>query len=129
MEAKEILALDVGASNVARLAEPFMSISTSDAIKTVNKYLKEHEVEAVVVGLPRSLSGEDTDQTRWIRGWTDKAKAKIATPIYYQDEALTTKQANSSRLTANSSLNEHALASAIILQDFLDSPETDRVLA
>ena len=137
MEAKEILALDIGqkltgfarASNVARIAEPLKNIDTKKAVDTVRDYLKNNEVEAVVVGLPRNLSGEDTAQTKWVREWVDKAKLKITAPIYYQDEALTSKKANSYRLTANSSADEHSLAAAIILQDFLDSPETDRLLA
>lgn len=144
MEAKEILGLDVGskrtgmarASNVARLAEPLTSIPTKDAISSLQKYLAEHRVEAIAVGLPRNLAGEDTDQTRWVRSWIDKAKPKIAAPIYWQDEALTSKKAESLKLKAKSnqliaisSPDEHALAAAIILQDFLDSAETNRMIA
>ena len=63
MEAKEILALDIGqkltglarASNVARIAEPLKNIDTKKAVDTVRDYLKNNEVEAVVVGLPRNL--------------------------------------------------------------------------
>ena len=137
MEAKEILALDVGgkrtgiarASNVARLAEPLMSVSTEQAVSTLKKYLSEHEVEAMVVGLPRNLSGEDTEQTGWIREWVDEAKPKISLPVYWQDEALTSRKAKSYELRAKSSFDEHALAAAIILQDFLDSAEADRIAA
>lgn len=137
MEAKEILGLDVGmkhtgvarASNVARLAEPLMNIPAKDTLSVLKKYTEEHEVEAIAVGLPRSLVGEDTDQTRWVRDWTDKAKQKITAPLYYQDEALTSEKAKSYQLKAKGSFNEHAIAAAIILQDFLESAETDRILA
>ena len=137
MEAKEILALDVGgkqtgiarASNVARLAEPLASVPTEKALVTLKKYLAEHETEAVVVGLPRNLSGEDTEQTQWIRAWVDKAKPKISALLYWQDEALTSKAANNYKLKTNNSLDEHALAAAVILQDFLDGAETDRIIA
>lgn len=139
MEAKEILGLDVGvkqtgvarASNVAKLAEPLMSVPTNEALAALKKYMAEHQVESVVVGLPRNLSGDDTEQTSWVREWVDKAKEKIASPIYWQDEALTSLQARarSSELRAKSSFDEHSLAAAIILQDFLDSAETARIAA
>ena len=135
MEAKEILALDVGgkrtgiarASNVARLAEPLMSMPTKQAVPTLKKYLSEHEVEAMVVGLPRNLSGEDTEQTGWIRDWVDKAKPKISVPMFWQDEALTSVNARIKNHELRIKADEHALAAAIILQDFLDSAEADSI--
>lgn len=137
IEVAEILGLDVGlkrtgiarASNVARLAEPLMSVPTEKATAEVAKYIKVHKVEAIAVGLPRNLKGEDTAQTIWIRQWVDKAKPKIDIPFYWQDEALTSQKAESLKLKAKSHIDEHALAAAIILQDFLDSPETDRIVA
>ncbi len=137
MEAKEILALDVGgkqtgiarASNVARLAEPLMSVPTQKAVATLKKYLTEHETEAIVVGLPRNLSGDDTEQTKWVRTWVDKAKPKISVPFYWQDEALTSLKARIKNYELGSKADEHALAAAVILQDFLDSAETDRIAA
>lgn len=139
MEAKEILGLDVGskrtgiarASNVARLAAPLISVPTKDTVGILRKYITEHQVEAIAVGLPRNLAGEDTDQTRWVREWIDKAKRKIAVPLYWQDEALTSREAakvQSSKFKAQKA-DEHALAAAIILQDFLDSAEADRMIA
>jgi putative pre-16S rRNA nuclease len=135
MNAREILGIDVGqkrtgiarASNIARLAEPLMSVSTTDAVSTLAKYLKEHEVEAIAVGLPRNLRSEDTDQTAWVRQWVDKAKQSVSTPLYWQDEALTSVAAESLNLKAKSPAGEHALAAAIVLQDFLDTPDAERV--
>lgn len=126
MEAQEILGLDIGqkhtgiarASNIARLAEPLRSVTTAEVVKTLNKYAKEHSIEAIAVGLPRNLAGEDTDQTAWLRDWVDKNKDRIEAPLYWQDEALSSRQAG----------GDHALAAAIILQDFLDSPETEHVM-
>ena len=139
MEAKEILGLDVGfkrtgmarASNVARLAEPLMSIPTRDAIGSLQKYLTEHQVEAIAVGLPRNLAGEDTDQTRWVRDWINKAKKQISAPLYWQDEALTSREAAKDQRSKikDQRVDEHSLAAAIILQDFLDSAEAGRMIA
>ncbi len=139
IEAAEVLGLDVGlkrtgiarASNIARLAEPSMSVATNEAITKLTTYLKDHKVEAIAVGLPRNLKGEDTDQTAWVRQWVDEAKPKINTPLYWQDEALTSREATGKLQNSNikqQHFDEHALAAAIILQDFLDTPETARVM-
>jgi putative Holliday junction resolvase len=137
VEPKEILALDVGAqrtgvaraSNVARLAEPLISIPTKEAAGFLKKYTTEHSVEAIAIGLPRSLAGEDTEQTRWVRNWVDKTKNKLDTPLYLQDEAMTSKLAERQKLNLKDSVDEHALAAAVILQDFLDNAETGRMVA
>lgn len=131
----EILALDVGsrrvgiarASSVARLAEPLKTVKTEGAIKQLQAMIKENAVEAVIVGLPRNLSGEDTDQTRWVRGWASRAKAELDIPLYWQDEALTSQAVESQR-HGNKAYDVDALAAAVILQDFLSTAEEARVL-
>jgi putative Holliday junction resolvase len=132
-----VLALDVGQARTgvargsisARLAEPLTSLPSSQVLDKLADLIKQHDVGLLVVGLPRSLGGRDTAQTTWVRRWVDKLKAKTEIPVYWQDEALTSKQANSYRLSAKSAFDEHALAAAVILQDFLDSVESERVLA
>ncbi len=131
----EILALDVGAKRVgiarastsARLAEPLKTIKTDEAIEQLRKIVKENQVELIVAGLPRNLSGEDTEQTRWVRDWVSRAKAELSLPFYWQDEALTTHIAKSQEPRAKS-YGVDAEAAAIILEDFLSTDENDRVL-
>ncbi len=131
----EILALDIGsrrvgiarASSVARLAEPLKTVKTEGAIKQLQAMIKKSSVEAVVVGLPRNLSGEDTDQTRWVRDWASRAKAELGIPLYWQDEALTSQVVESQR-RPNKAYGVDALAAAVILQDFLNTAEEARVL-
>jgi putative transcription antitermination factor YqgF len=115
------------ASNVARLAEPLPSVSTKEAIRTLKKYTTEHKVEAIAIGLPRNLAGDDTQQTRWVRVWVDKAKSQISTPLYWQDEALTSVKAEEMKPKIKNS-DIDSVSAAIILQDFLDTTETERVV-
>jgi putative Holliday junction resolvase len=129
--------LDVGqartgiarASAAARLAEPLESLPTTEVMSRLKRLISELDVDTIVVGLPRNLHGDDTAQTVWVRQWADGLKAKIDLPIYWQDEALTSKQALSYKRDTKSSVDEHALAAAVILQDFLDTPEADRLLS
>jgi putative Holliday junction resolvase len=133
VEAVEILGVDVGlkksglarASTVARLAEPLTSVPTDELLQKLAKYGNEHHLEAIVIGLPRSLDSSETDQTAWVREWADRAKAKIQTSLYWQDEALTSVEAQKSEYN-RLKFDEHALAATIILQNFLDGAETDR---
>ena len=137
METKEILGLDIGAkrtgiaraSSVARLAEPLMSVPAEEAVDKLLKYVKDNRVEAIAVGLPRGLQGQDTAQTGIIRNWVSAAKERLATPLYWQDEALTSVHASMKNSGLKNKDDEHALAAAIILQDFLDTPEAARTSA
>lgn len=135
MEANQLLGLDVGTvrtgiargSSVARIAEPLMSVETTKIFDCLEKLIKEYGVGAVVIGLPRNLSGDDTDQTRWMRKWADDAKKRLKLPLYWQDEALTTQQAEAHG-ESNKGHDIDSKAAAIILQDFLDSAEQERLL-
>ncbi|MBX4188610.1 Holliday junction resolvase RuvX [Candidatus Saccharibacteria bacterium] len=128
---KEFLGVDIGnarigiarGSDVARLAEPLKTVPADIAFKELGNLIDSLKPAGVVVGLPRGLDGQETDQTRLVREWVKKAKTAIALPFYWQDEALTTHSAES--LPGEAGID--AKAAAVILQDFLDSPETERV--
>lgn len=135
MEANEYLGLDVGhkrigtarASALAMLAEPLDTISTHNALEKLGEIIDKRHVGTIVVGLPRNLAGNDTAQTDWVRDWVRQAQEQIDLPFYWQDEALTSVIAEASRQAHKHPRDVDALAAAIILQDFLDSPESERV--
>jgi putative Holliday junction resolvase len=137
VEAKQYLALDVGlkrtgiarGSEAARLAEPLRTIATSEVTKALKDLIEEYNVSAIVVGLPRNLRGNSTQQTNWVRDWVVGAKRKIDMPFYWQDEVLTTQIAEAKKLSYKKVHDVDSLAAAVILQDFLDTPEADRVMS
>lgn len=138
VSAIEYIGLDIGQAKVgfargnsaARLAEPLFTVPTTEALDKLAKLVDKLSAKAVVAGLPRNLSGEDTAQTVWVREWVDDAKAKLKLAFYWQDEALSTKMAEERKLRDKQSpVDEDALAAAIILQDFLDSSDSERALA
>jgi putative Holliday junction resolvase len=138
VEIKEFIGLDVGqkhtgiarASSGARLAEPLMSVETARVLKTLEDLIKKQDIDSIVIGLPRNLSGNDTTQTQWVRDWVKRAKDRIDLPFFWQDEALTSKVATSRELMKKQQAKADidSLAAAIILQDFLDTPEAERVV-
>jgi putative Holliday junction resolvase len=136
VEVEQLIGLDVGhkrigvarASSVAKLAEPLTTIKAADGLEELQRIIKQETAGTIVVGLPRSLQGDDTAQTTWVRQWVDDAKKQIKLPFYWQDEALTSQIAEAERQVHKSPHDVDALAAAIILQDFLDAPEAQRSL-
>lgn len=138
MPVSQIIGLDLGmsktglarASSVARLVEPLNVVPTTGVLATLAELENQQPIEAVVVGLPRNLSGQDTDQTTWVRQWVADAKTTLNTSFYWQDEALTSQLAVGKLQTSkfkHQKMGEDAVAAAVILQDFLDSAEANRV--
>lgn len=146
MPAGQIIGLDLGmsktgvarASSLARLAEPLQTVATSDLLAYFASLAKNQPIEAVVVGLPRNLNGDETGQTVWVRQWVATAKTEVKLPFYWQDEALTSELAARKIQTLptgrqapkfkHQTTDEDAVAAAIILQDFLDSDPENRVM-
>ena len=116
-------------NSAARLAEPLAVVPTESLIEHLQDLINNIHAGAVVLGLPRGLNGQETQQTKWVRSWANKSKGAIPAPLYWQDEALSSHRAaqiqNSKFKIQNS--KEHSLAAAVILQDFLNAPESERL--
>ncbi|MEK7594466.1 MAG: Holliday junction resolvase RuvX [Patescibacteria group bacterium] len=126
-----ILALDVGAkrigiaiaSSVSRLPRPYKTLENNDHFLPALKGIVESEgVDTLVVGLPRNLSGQSTDQTTYVQTFTAKLYKELPLAISFQDEALTSKKAEEeleSRGKPYQRGDIDALAATYILEDFL----------
>ncbi len=127
----QVLALDVGlrrtgiarASWIAKLPEPLMSVATEKIDDCLEKLIREYSVDTIVVGLPRSLNGNETGQTKWTRQWVKSSKPKHGVVWYFQDEALTSELAKSH----SSEHDVDAHAAAAILDDFLKADDEERI--
>jgi len=83
------------------------------------------ELGAIVVGLPRKLGGEDTDQTTAARTFARHLGELTGLPVHLQDERLTSYEADSRLAEREPDWRKRkarldAAAAAIILQDYLD---------
>ena len=83
------------------------------------------EVSAIVVGLPRRLSGEDTDQTGPARAFAAALGDLLHLDVHLQDERLSSREAESRLARRERDWRRRkqrldAAAAAVILQDFLD---------
>ena len=132
-----ILALDVGDKRIgvavsdllSILASPLIAIertSDSKAIDTILEIVDEQEVGEIVVGLPISLSGGYSDQTKSVAAFVRKLEARSPVPVNTADERYSTVEAErllsqSKPQRARSRGEIDAAAAAVILQSYLDS--------
>ncbi len=135
-----ILAIDHGTKRMGialsdelkMIAQPLEFIPARpfpDFLARLNELLREKEVELVLVGLPRSLSGGNGPAALKVEEFVDALKSAVPVPIKTWDERLTSAQANRLLIEGNvrhrkRKANVDKMAAAILLQSYLDSLET-----
>ena len=123
-----ILALDYGSAHCGcAISDPSGTLATPlQAVKQPTskvgfaqlvQLVQAREVEAVVVGLPLTLAGEDSDQTRETRQFAARLTEQLMVPVTLYDERFTTKQAKSSG--GGGQADEHSRAAAYLLESWL----------
>jgi len=130
---RNLLGLDVGerrigvalGDSVGRLATPLTTLLVDGSeIIRLQQLMLEHEITDIVVGLPRNLSGEETQQSAAIRQFVDLRLRAFSVPITFQDESVTSvlAEANLARGKKNfTKADIDAHAAALILQDYLEN--------
>ena len=86
----------------------------------------EDGLDAIVIGLPRRLNGEPTEQTPRVQKLAELLASQVTAPISLQDERLTSHEAETLLAARERDWRKRkdqldAMAAALILQDFLDS--------
>lgn len=127
MRVGRVLALDYGSARcgcaisdpTGELATPLDSLerpNTRRGLIRLRGLVRDREIERVVVGLPLSLSGGDTDQTREARAFADALSAALTgVPVELYDERLTTRLAHH----AGGRASEDSRAAAHLLEAWL----------
>ncbi len=125
------LALDVGsvriglalASNIARLASPAGAMQQGpDIFEQLHDFCEQENIRHIVVGLPRGLSGQETQQTAAVQAFGKQLAAIVGVPISWQDEAVTSVQAEAELRKRDKPYRKEdidALAATYILEDYL----------
>jgi putative Holliday junction resolvase len=84
--------------------------------------IRSYDIQAIVVGLPRGLDGQETDQTRATKTFASELAERTSLPIEWQDEALTSVKAKQTLEAMQKPYNKSdidALAASYILADYL----------
>ena len=131
-----ILGLDYGDSRIGLalsdpnkiIASPFRTIKNKGFDKTKKEIfdiIRENKVELIVLGLPVSMSGTETNQTKKVRKFQIFIQ-DFDIPVEMQDERLSSFTAKKSLIQQKikTGHNKHLIdstAAAIFLQQYLDS--------
>lgn len=126
-----ILALDIGsvrigvalASTIARLSHPYTTLKNDENLTAkLSEICQKESVVQLVAGLPRNLSGDETQQTQYAREIGNKLAAELDLPVSFIDEAVTSAQAEAELASRGKQFAKgdiDALAATYILEDYL----------
>lgn len=133
---ERILGLDVGDKYIGVAisdilgvtAQGLTTIKRESNVKTfeaIEKMINEHNINKIVVGLPKNMNGSIGPQGEKVQKFANKLKNKFKIDIIYIDERLTTVAAENLLIEANVSREKRKqvidkVAASYILQTYLD---------
>jgi putative holliday junction resolvase len=138
-----ILSVDYGERRVglalsdrtATIASPLPTMTRRKGkrppVAPVARLAEENDVAEIVVGLPLTLEGDDSDWTREVRDFADALSERTGLPVTLQDERMTSVRAERAVRSLGLSKRKReekervdAAAAVLILQAYLDSRST-----
>ena len=131
-----VLGVDLGSARIGValsdpdgiLATPLTVLPrTPELLERIRTLAAEHDVGAVVVGLPRSLDGRERQAARTVRAEVRRLAEGLPVPVHLQDERLSTVVAHTGMAAAGRTARQRrgsvdASAAAVLLQTWLESP-------
>jgi len=131
-----LLGLDVGSktigmalSDVTRsIATPYHTVRRTkftEDVKAIEAAIEEHDIGGIVIGLPLNLDGSEGPRAQSTRAFARNLAARIAVPIVFWGERLSTAAVERHLIEADASRKRRAevidrMAAAYILQGALD---------
>jgi putative Holliday junction resolvase len=127
---RRVLALDYGSARCgAALSDPTGTIVTPvetiarpasrRGLAAIQRLVRDREVERVVIGLPTTLRGEDSEQTRETRAFAQRLSLHLGEeiPVELHDERFTTRIARQDH--GSHRAGEDSRAAAHMLESWL----------
>jgi putative Holliday junction resolvase len=132
-----ILAIDYGlkrtgiaVTDLLRIiATPLDTISTDDLLRFLTIYLQKEGVDEFVVGMPKTLTNEDSENAPRVRAFVEELKKTFpGKPVHLADERFTSSMAKQAMIDGGmkkkdrrDKANVDKISATIILQSFLES--------
>lgn len=136
---ERILGLDIGTKTVGVSVSDLLGV-TAQPVETIKidsengdlgferlaELIKNYQPTQIVAGLPKHMNGDEGIRAQASREYGAKVTAQFGVPVVYQDERLTTKQAEKVLIAGGVHRKERKksidkLAAVLILQNYLDS--------
>jgi putative pre-16S rRNA nuclease len=119
--------------NEANFSFPYKIVKSEDFFNVINDILEEEDIEEIILGLPKNLANEETQQTTIVYDFLKQLKEQTKLPIHLEDERMTSvigkgmqgkylredsrKENRKNKLKIKS--DEDASSAALILETFL----------
>lgn len=132
-----ILCLDVGDKKIGvSLSDPTHSIaqalkvyrrnSLKEDLREFRNIISEYDIERIVIGLPKDLSGTIGKRAQGVMGFAEALEKYVGVPIVLWDERFSTNEAHRMFEMASISHKKRKpyldmIASQLILQGYLDA--------
>ncbi len=131
---KHILGLDVGEKRIGvalansdlKLTKLLDTLDYQDDKfwENLKSIVVQNHIDEIVLGLPRGLEGQETEQTKFVRSFAESLQKRLTLPFYWQDEALTSVRSHeilgkSGKPYKKSDVD--AISASLILSDYLDN--------
>lgn len=132
-----ILAIDYGSKRTGLavtdplqiIANGLTTVETAKLVPFLQDYLQKEQVERIIVGLPKQMNGQDSDNMKNIVPFVNRMKKLYPNlPIEYHDERFTSVMAH--RVMLDSGIGKKArqnkalvdeISATIILQSYMES--------
>lgn len=100
--------------------------STNAGLDQIIALIAEHQVEKIVIGLPRNMDGSYGSATEKVRDFIGKLKSRTDVPVFEWDERMSTVSAHNALREAGLNGKRRKgvvdkVAAQIILQNYLDA--------
>ncbi|MFC0184815.1 putative holliday junction resolvase [Pseudarcicella hirudinis] len=134
-----ILAIDYGSKRVGLavtdplkiIASALDTVHSKDVIAFLKNYCEKESVEAIVVGMPKNLDNNDTNNTPLVEAFVKNLKKQFPEmPIHLHDERFTSSMALQAMISGGMSKkdrrekgNVDKVSATIILQSFMEEQE------
>lgn len=132
-----ILAIDYGQKRVGLAvtdslqiaANGLDTISVSEVLDYLKRYIEKEPIEKFVVGLPKQMNGEDSDSMKFIRPFVENLRRKFPDiELVYVDERFTSVLAHKAMLEGGLKKKDRQnkglvdkISATIILQTYLET--------
>lgn len=132
-----ILAIDYGSKRTGLavtdplqiIANGLTTVETAKLVPFLQNYLQKEQVERIIVGLPKQMNGQESDNMKNIVPFVNRMKKLYPNlPIEYHDERFTSVMAH--RVMLDSGIGKKArqnkalvdeISATIILQSYMES--------
>ncbi|MBB6636115.1 Holliday junction resolvase RuvX [Cohnella thailandensis] len=110
----------------AQGVEVIVRKTEGDYLERIRELVREHEVESIVVGLPKNMNGTIGPRGEICQAFAEELRQTLDIAVHMWDERLTTVAAQRTLLEADVSRAKRKqvvdkMAAALLLQNYLDS--------